>query len=170
MRKELKASVVMVIAAAAMGGSAAASGASKSVPRGRAVKARSTVLKMYTSLRQAALLDFAQPGFSLGDQDVFSDDVLRKKNGAKVGVDGGVCTVVRVTNATARSGLDQCLITFSLRGGQITTQVLQPSGQATGTATGVITGGTGSYRNAHGIYVVSFLSAAAANVTFSFAQ
>ena len=167
MRKVLMECVVLVVV---VGSSAMASSASTSRRPGRAAQALSTVLKLYTSLREAALLDLGQPGLSVGDEDVFSDDVLTKRNGAKVGVDGGVCTVVRVTNPSTRSGLAQCLITFSLNGGEITTQTLQPNGQATGTATGAITGGTGRYRNAHGIYVVNFVSAAAANVTFSFAQ
>ncbi len=170
MRRSLRGTVLVATVAAVVAGSAIASGASNPVQRGRVAKSRTTVLKIYTSLRQAALLDLGQAGFSLGDQDIFSDDVLTSRSGAKIGVDGGVCTVARVTNATARSGLDQCLITFSLKGGEITTQVLQPTGQATGTATGAITGGTGAYRNAHGIYTVSFHGPAAANVTFSFAQ
>lgn len=168
MRKMTAISVAFV--ALAVGGSAVANGTTRLTARTRAAVARTTTVRVYTALAQAALIDVGQPGFSVGDQDVFSDNVLTRRNGAKLGVDGGVCTVVRVTKASTRAGIDQCLITFSLTGGEITTQVLQPSGQATGTATGVITGGTGRYRNAHGVYTVSFANAAAASVKFSFGQ
>ena len=62
--------------------------------------------------------------FSVGDRVVFSDDLFIAKGGAQVGTDGGECTTVRVTDAAAASGVLQCLVTFSLPGGQITTQAL----------------------------------------------
>jgi len=163
---KVKATGVLALALV-VGSAVAASTAWSSSQRGGAAGKSARSITVYTALAQAALLDLGQPGFSLGDQDVFTDNVLTRRNGARVGTDGGVCTVVRVTNAAKRSGMDQCLITFSLKDGQITTQVLQPSGQFAGTSTGAITGGTGRYRNARGTYVVQFLGPAAANVTFS---
>jgi Allene oxide cyclase barrel like domain len=121
---------------------------------------------VYTKLAQAALIDVSKPGFSLGDEDIFSDNVFTK-NGSSIGTDGGVCTVIRVLNAATRSGTDECLITFSLTRGEITTQDLQPTGQFTGIATGAITGGTGRYRGVHGVYTVRFHGPTAATVTFS---
>jgi hypothetical protein len=80
-----------------------------------------------------------------------------------------VPTAVRVTNAATASGVLQCLVTFSLPGGQITTQALNTvtNGQfTTGTQTGAITGGTGRYRDASGQFAVDVLSETEANITF----
>jgi len=88
--------------------------------------------------------------------------------GTQVGTDGGQCTVVRVTDAAAGSGVLQCLVTFSLPGGQITTQALNTltAGGFAGAQTGAITGGTGKYRSAAGQFTVEFLSGGETNVTF----
>lgn len=125
------------------------------------------MIKVYTALAQARLLDLGQPRFSQGEQDIFSDDVFTKKNGGRIGIDGGVCTVVRVANAATHSGTDQCLITFSLNDGEITTQDLQPSLKFTGRTTGAITGGTGRYRNARGTYAAQLFGPTSATTTFS---
>jgi len=106
--------------------------------------------------------------FSLGDRTVFSDDLFTSKGGKSLGIDGGVCTVVRITDATTASGTLQCEVTFSLPEGQITTQELHTltNGNLTGTQPGAITGGTGKYRNATGEVSVQFLSTTEAYVTF----
>ena len=106
--------------------------------------------------------------FSVGDRvESFSDDLFIAKGGAQVGTDGGECTTVRVTDAAAASGVLQCLVTFSLPGGQITTQALNTlTGGGFAGATGAITGGTGRYRGATGQFTVEFLSGGATNITF----
>jgi hypothetical protein len=68
-------------------------------------------------------------------------------------------------------GTLQCLVTYSLKGGQITAQGLARVDHAlySGVHSEAITGGTGRYRNARGETRVVFLNPAdtAAKVTFS---
>jgi hypothetical protein len=106
--------------------------------------------------------------FSQGDRVVLTDDLFASRGGRPAGIDGGECTTVRVTDAAAASGVLQCLVTFSLPGGQITTQALNTltNGGFAGTQTGAITGGTGRYRDASGQFTVEFLGAGATNLTF----
>jgi len=106
----------------------------------------------------------------LGDELVFTDDVLTRRHGRRIGRDGGVCTVVRVTDASTLSGILQCQLTFSLQGGQITAQGLRQTtgGQVPHTVERrPLTGGTGRYLGAHGEYAVRFLNNTDAKVTFS---
>ena len=159
----------VVIAVLAYGGAASANGHSS---RFSGKKGHVTVVKVFAPTVQLKLIDLGDPGFSLGDESVFSDNLLTRKNGSMVGFDGGVCTVARVANAAAATGTLQCLVTFSLNGGQIATQGLNQltNGQFTGTQTAAITGGTGRFRGAKGQVVVEFLSSTEANVTFLLAQ
>jgi hypothetical protein len=130
---------------------------------------RGEVIELYAPTVQFAFIDLGDKGFSLGDQFVFSDDLLTEKGGKHVGFDGGVCTVVRVTDAKAQSGNTQCLVTFSLSDGQITTQDLHTltNGNLTGTQPGAITGGTGRFREARGDLDVAFASNTEATITLS---
>jgi hypothetical protein len=125
-------------------------------------------LTFFSTENALALLPVAAGKFSVGDRVVFSDDLFTAKGGTQVGTDGGECTVVRVTDAAAGSGVLQCLVTFSLPGGQITTQALNTltNGGFAGAQTGAITGGTGKYRDAAGQFTVEFLSGGEANLTF----
>jgi allene oxide cyclase-like protein len=106
--------------------------------------------------------------FSQGDRVVLTDDLFTSPGGRPAGIDGGECTTVRVTDAAAASGVLQCLVTFSLPGGQITTHGLNTltNGGFAGTQTGAITGGPGKYRDARGQFAVEFLSQTETNVTF----
>jgi hypothetical protein len=99
---------------------------------------------------------------------VFSDDLLTSRNGSTVGFDGGVCTVVRVTDAKAQTGTLQCVVTFQLGNRQIASQGLVEltNGHLTGTQTAAITGGTGPFATADGTVAVQFLSDTEANITF----
>jgi hypothetical protein len=108
---------------------------------------------------QLNLLDLGNPGFTLGDQIAFSDDLLSKPNGKPAGLDGGACTLIRVTDADAQTGTVQCLITYSLKGGQVTTQGLLTltNGGFLGTQVAAITGGTGPYANARGESTLKFV-------------
>jgi hypothetical protein len=125
-------------------------------------------LTVYSTENALAVIPVTAGKFSLGDRVAFSDDLFATKGGQQVGTDGGECTVVRVTDAAAGSGVLNCLVTFELQGGQITTQALNTltTGGFAGTQTGAITGGTGSFRNAGGQFTVEFLSGGAANVMF----
>ncbi|MBV9423988.1 MAG: hypothetical protein JOZ98_13820 [Solirubrobacterales bacterium] len=159
----------VVIAVLASGGVALANGHS---PRPSREKGHVRVIKVFALTVQFKMIDLGDPGFSLGDQAVFSDNLLTSKNGSVVGYDGGVCTVVRVVNATTGTGTLQCPVTFSLSNGQIATQglVQLTNGQFTGTQTTAITGGTGSFREARGQATVEFLSNTEANITFFVAR
>jgi hypothetical protein len=124
---------------------------------------------IFTVTTQLRLLDLGDAGFSLGDELVFTDDVLARRHGPKIGRDGGVCSVVRVTDASTLSGVLQCQLTFSLPGGQITTQGLRQT--ARGQVPHVVerrplTGGAGRYLGARGEYAVKFLNNTDARVTF----
>jgi hypothetical protein len=125
-------------------------------------------LTFFSTENALALLPVAAGKFSVGDRVVFSDDVFTAKGGTQVGTDGGECTVVRVTDAAAGSGVLQCLVTSSLPGGQITSQALATltSGAFAGRQTGAVTGGTGKYRDAGGQFTVEFLGGGETNVTF----
>jgi hypothetical protein len=91
-------------------------------------------------------LDLGEPGPSLGDQFVLSNNLFR--DGKKVGTSGGTCSITFFTEDFSTLTAN-CVLTLSLPKGQITTQGLvsftdpQPPVVA-------ITGGTGVYRTAHG--------------------
>jgi hypothetical protein len=123
---------------------------------------------IYAPTKQMAFLPVRSGELSLGDRAVFSDDDLSSKHGKSLGMDGGVCTVVRITDAASHSGVLQCDITFSLPDGQIATQGLirMTNGNLTGTQPAAITGGTGKYRDATGEIATNFLSFTEAYVTF----
>jgi hypothetical protein len=127
-------------------------------------------LRFYAPTVQFKLIDLGDTGFSLGDESVFSDDLLTAPNGKPLGFDGGTCTVVRVKDAGTQTGTVQCLVTFSLRDGQITTQSLSDvaNGGLSGTQPAAITGGTGRYRKARGQAAIEFINGGtAANITLS---
>lgn len=125
-------------------------------------------LTFFSTENALSLLPVTAGKFSQGDRVVFADDLFTAKGGTQLGTDGGACTVVRVTDAATGSGVLQCLVTFSLPGGQITTQALNTltNGGFAGAQTGAITGGTGKYRDAAGQFTVEFLSGSETNITF----
>ena len=116
---------------------------------------------------QLNLLDLGEKGFTLGDQIAFSDDLITEPNAEAAGLDGGICTLIRVTDADAQTGTVQCLITYSLKGGQVTTQGLLTltNGGFLGTQGAAITGGTGLYRNARGDSSLEFVRPGELNIT-----
>ena len=123
---------------------------------------------VFSKTVQLAAIDLGDPGTSLGDQFVFSDDLLTEKDGEKVGVDGGVCTVVRRDEAS-KSDTVQCVVTFSFEGGQIATQALLTlhEGHFSGTEVGPVTGGSGEFRDASGEVAIKFFSDTEADITFT---
>jgi hypothetical protein len=150
----------VIVAATALtlasGGVALASGDPAEVS-GRTDIDRKIVVNGKTT--QLNLLDLGHQGFTLGDQIAFSDDLLSKPSGKPAGLDGGACTLIRVTDADAQTGTVQCLITYSLKGGQVTTQGLLTltNGGFLGTQVAAITGGTGLYANARGESILKFV-------------
>jgi hypothetical protein len=91
-----------------------------------------------------ANIDVGAPGFSLGDEVVFSGNLLR--NGEQVGRVGVVCTFVSTANADRVEA--QCPTTSILPGGQITTQGTIVNRSLNFTLP--ITGGSGRYQGAGG--------------------
>jgi hypothetical protein len=89
----------------------------------------------------AETIDLGEPGLSVGDSIVISDDLFQ--DGEKVGVHGGTCTVVRVETV-----LFHCVVTFALPDGHITAQgLVRPELAEEQVA---VTGGTGTYTTAQG--------------------
>jgi Allene oxide cyclase barrel like domain len=127
------------------------------------------VIKVFSSTVQFKQLDLGDSGFSLGDEIVFADDLLTAKGGTKIGSDGGVCTVVRVDDATTATGTLQCPVTLSLDGGQLFTVglVQLTNGALSGTQVVAVTGGTGQFRGAQGALAVEFLTPTEANYTIT---
>jgi hypothetical protein len=123
---------------------------------------------VFGSEHALAMIPVTAGKFSLGDRVALSDDLFTEKGGRPLGSDGGECTVVRVTDAATGSGVLQCLVSFQLPGGVITTQALNTltGGVFVGTQTGAITGGTGRFRGASGEFSVQFLTPSEVNITF----
>jgi hypothetical protein len=101
---------------------------------------------------QEDFIDVGAKGDSPGDYSVFYDELL--KQGKKVGTDGGTCTIVHIASSggATTAVTVQCLVTASLRAGQLTIQGLTTF-PATGTPkpfTLAVTGGTGAYKGAGG--------------------
>jgi hypothetical protein len=89
----------------------------------------------------AETIDLGEPGLSVGDSIVISDDLFQ--DGEKVGVHGGTCTVVRVETV-----LFHCVVPFALPDGHITAQgLVRPELAEEQVA---VTGGTGTYTTAQG--------------------
>jgi hypothetical protein len=153
MRKFGSAAVAVLVLAFA--GAALASGESSQTPGDRH---SGHAISLSGKTVQLSRVDVGDTGLTLGDQIAFSDDLLTL-NGRPAGIDGGVCTLVRVADATAQSGTMQCDVTYSLKGGQITAGglVTLTNGGFTGTQAAAITGGTGRFRNAHGESTVEFV-------------
>jgi len=115
---------------------------------------------------QSADIDLGAKGESLGDQFVFSDDVSRVKGGEKRGIDGGVCTIVRMNGRTSATA--QCVVTLSLKEGQLAVQGLVTfSEDSPSTFVIPITGGSGAYKAAGGEVKVKELNDIDAILTVS---
>jgi hypothetical protein len=113
------------------------------------------VIDLTAKLLQSAEIDEGEPGPSVGDRFVFSDEIFR--GGKKVGIDGIDCVVVLFVPGEDPEGepeqaVAQCSATVSLPEGQITAQGLADFTETEQTI--AITGGTGKYRTAHGEVLV----------------
>jgi hypothetical protein len=124
---------------------------------------RTRKVSVWTETVQDNFLDLGDPGVTLGDRFIFSDDVSRTRGGDVIGSTGGECTVVRVDEEFYDSTV-QCLVTVWLRGGQITVQGLLSESDER--ATLAVTGGTGRYKGASGQVKVRFFSDTEAKLVF----
>jgi hypothetical protein len=127
------------------------------------------VIKLLSSTVQFKQLDLGDGGFSIGDEIIFADALLSANGGGKVGVDGGVCTVVYVDDATSATGTLQCPVTLSLHDGQLFTVGLVhlANGALSGTQTVAVSGGAGEFRGAQGELAINFLTPTEANYTIT---
>jgi hypothetical protein len=91
---------------------------------------------------QDTFLDLGAPGPSQGDEFILHDLVFTPDGRTQVGHDGGMCVIFDVAIPE-----ENCTVTYSLPGGDITTQFLNSPPPA---KTFAVTGGTGSYRNVRG--------------------
>ena len=111
-------------------------------------------------LAPPAQIDLGAPGPSVGDQQIITMDVF--KGAKRVGESHVVCTVVR-------EGFSQCDNVTSLPGGQIAAMgVVTDAQEETSPFTQAITGGTGIYRNVHGVLTVSEAGPQPATLEFNF--
>ena len=120
--------------------------------------AQDQTIRVTAVTTEQKLLDLGGPGFSLGNEIVFSQKLLQGAN--QVGHDGSVCTEVSVARQEA-----QCIATYSFPGGQITAQALVIFG-STAPYDGSITGGTAKYEGAKGELHVQNVSPTEGILTF----
>lgn len=159
MRLKLSIVAILVVVLAAGGGALAST-------NGTSAKAANQTFTLFATTVQSADIDLGEPGFSLGDQFVFADDLAEAEGGPTIGTDGGVCTVVRIDEHSGAVTV-QCVVTGELHGGQITVQGLVTFAEdAPGTFVLAVTGGTGAYKNVRGQVTVEEISETEAILTF----
>jgi hypothetical protein len=127
---------------------------------------RTQVFRVFEQTVKSEFVNVGAPAFSLGDQQVFSSDLLRHRGGSKLGTDGGACTAVRILGPD--SGVFQCVVTAAFSRGQITTQALVEfaDGQTPPPLDIATTGGTGKFEGASGHVNVKELSETESILTF----
>jgi len=132
--------VALVVGAVspALGSSSHGSASTSSGHAGKTIR----VLAVFTEFDPN--IDLGAPGFSLGDEVVFSGNLLQ--NGQQVGRVGVVCTFVSTQNPARVEA--QCPATATLPGGQITIQGVIVNRALNWTLS--ITGGSGQYDRARG--------------------
>jgi len=133
--------VSVLLAGAAWVGVATATASGTSA--GNATSSGGGTLRFVASEVEVAEIDLGEAGFSQGDQTVFADDLLR--GGDKIGTDGGVCTLVRVSGDPEYS----CEITYRLPRGAITGHTLLRASELP-VVRFAITGGTGAFNEVDG--------------------
>ena len=101
-----------------------------------------THLHFLVKFFQDSSLDLGTPGPSQGDEFIFHDLVFTPDGRTQVGHDGGSCVLFDVAASE-----ENCTLTYSLPGGELTTQFLNSPPP---TKILAVTGGTGSYRNVRG--------------------
>jgi hypothetical protein len=129
----------IVVATVAVGAAVAPATASR-----EASHARTIVIKARSQLEHAQFVDNGAEGSSAGDVLLFTERLLNSK-GRSIGHDAATCTSL----FDARS---LCTGAYTLKGGQVLVQLVQPG--PNGVYTQAITGGTGRYVRANGTVTV----------------
>lgn len=106
---------------------------------------RTVTIKARSQIDQVQLVDNAPAGDSPGDLLMFTEKLLDSR-GKRIGSDAASC--VRMFDATSL-----CTGTYTLPGGRVMVQLLQPG--PTGTYDQAITGGTGRFARARGTVTVA---------------
>jgi hypothetical protein len=155
MHKKLTVAVVVALAlvVASITLASASSPSASSATTGD--KDRVQVIHLVSKSIQEVELDLGEPGTSLGDQFVLSNNLFR--DGKKVGTSGGTCSITFFTEDFSTLTAN-CVLTLSLPRGQITVQGLVSFTDPHPPVV-AITGGTGAYRTAHGEMKVRFAEA-----------
>lgn len=125
--------------------------------------ARSRALRLEARLQVGEELDLGATGRSVGDQFVFSGDLVSTEGPEErsVGRFGGFCVI---TDLEPNAG--QCSSTAVLPEGQITVQGEQAGIPAPSPVVNAITGGTGKFRTARGQVTQRVLTPATWHLTF----
>jgi hypothetical protein len=108
---------------------------------------------------QEKYIDVGARGPSVGDRDVFSENVFEHGENKRIGRTAGFCDVTYVyknSRGHVTNALMQCVGTIKLGDDSITVQ--GPVTWKGHTSTLAITGGTGRYDDAHGEFVVKDVS------------
>jgi hypothetical protein len=146
----------------AIGGVTFASADSRDADDGGPIETLHLVAKEVDS----TFLDLGDADFSVGDQFAFTNDLFN--GGEKVGEDGGLCVVTRLTANGASTW--KCVGSNVLPGGQITVQGLVTYGPGEEIKADpylfAITGGTGKYRAARGEVKIEEVSGVKLRATF----
>jgi hypothetical protein len=111
-------------------------------------------------------IDVGEPGPSLGDMNVITEDVYR--DGKRVGTSDISCTVVRIQMPKFAA---QCFNTTTLPGGQITAQGIVTSDQIEQVPfQQAVTGGTGAYQGVTGQLTVDEAGDGPATLSFELSE
>jgi hypothetical protein len=145
----------------AIGGAALASADPSEPPR-----EGTETLHLVATEVDSTFLDLGAADFSVGDQFAFTNDLL--SGGNKIGVDGGLCIVTRLTARGAATW--KCVGSNMLPEGQITAQGLVTYAPGEEVKADpylfAITGGTGRYREAQGEVRIEEVSGTRLRLTF----
>jgi hypothetical protein len=104
---------------------------------------------------QEKFIDVGAKGPSVGDRDVFSENVFEHGENKRIGRTVAICDIGYVyknSHGKVTNALMQCTGTIKLGDDSITVQ--GPVTWSSDTSTLAITGGTGRYDDAHGEFVV----------------
>jgi Dirigent-like protein len=135
---------IVPIAALLVGGVALAGGTAPRVPRVTGSRDL-TVISKHVTFTNA---DIGDDGPSIGDELVFTGTDWNRDEVRKVGRVDGHCVYTERTDVKD-AWVEQCFITHSLVGGEITLQGTFDQSSSEGQQF-AITGGTGNYRNVRG--------------------
>ena len=149
MNSKLRVGVASGLTLAATGVVLTTTSASSS-PSGKHDRGSAEVLRVVVKEVSEQYLDLGAPDFSEGDQFIFTNDLY--SGDRKIGEDGGVCVVTRLTQEGAATLA--CNGVNTLPGGQVAVQGLVTYGPEEEFKADpyhvAITGGTGKYRKARG--------------------